>query len=384
MDYRFLEPIDVLHLRGNKLFGDAGAHAEALMPPWPSLVAGSLRSRMLVDAGYDPEAFGRGRIEPDEPLKSVLGTPQSPGSFRVGLFTLGRREKLGIVPCLPPPADVVIRKSKKGLSVSVLEPYELKPGIRCDFPLPLLPVLRTEEPFKPEGGLWLSAEGLRCYLEGRPVPEQGLVGQSDLWKVETRLGIALNGARRSAEPGRIYTAETVALTTGTGFLVGVAGAAGLVPSDGMLRFGGDGRGVHISVCSPILPVVPWERVAQEKRFRLVLTTPAVFAQGWLPPGCRQESGSWVWEYEGLRAHLVSASIKRHEVVSGWDLASQRPKEARRVVPAGSVYWFERLEGGMDTLQRVLDSGLWASEGSARTPRQAEGFNSVLVAAWPSH
>ena len=47
----FIEPLDVLILRGNKLFADAGSHGEALMPPWPSVAAGALRSRMLIDAG---------------------------------------------------------------------------------------------------------------------------------------------------------------------------------------------------------------------------------------------------------------------------------------------------------------------------------------------
>jgi len=32
----FLEPLDVLFLRGNKLFGDPGSFGESLVPPWPS------------------------------------------------------------------------------------------------------------------------------------------------------------------------------------------------------------------------------------------------------------------------------------------------------------------------------------------------------------
>lgn len=47
-DYRFIEPLDVLYLRGNTLFGDAGGHGAALMPPWPSLAAGALRAQCLV------------------------------------------------------------------------------------------------------------------------------------------------------------------------------------------------------------------------------------------------------------------------------------------------------------------------------------------------
>ena len=64
---RFIEPLDVLFLRGNKLFGDPGSYGEALIPPWPSAAAGALRSRLLADAGVDLAAFARG------PGRGLLG-----------------------------------------------------------------------------------------------------------------------------------------------------------------------------------------------------------------------------------------------------------------------------------------------------------------------
>ena len=45
--YYFVQPLDVLMIRGNKSFGDAGQHGEAVMPPWPSLFAGAFRSALL-------------------------------------------------------------------------------------------------------------------------------------------------------------------------------------------------------------------------------------------------------------------------------------------------------------------------------------------------
>ena len=50
---RFIEPLDVLFLRGNQLFGEPGSYGEALMPPWPSVAAGALRTRILADDGFD-------------------------------------------------------------------------------------------------------------------------------------------------------------------------------------------------------------------------------------------------------------------------------------------------------------------------------------------
>lgn len=58
----FIEPLDVLYLRGNLSFGAPGDHAAAQMPPWPSLVAGALRSRMLADSRQPLKALRDGAL----------------------------------------------------------------------------------------------------------------------------------------------------------------------------------------------------------------------------------------------------------------------------------------------------------------------------------
>ena len=73
---RFIEPLDVLFLRGNQLFGEPGSYGEALMPPWPSVAAGALRTRILSDDSVDMAAFAAGRAAHPQ-----LGTPQAPGGF---------------------------------------------------------------------------------------------------------------------------------------------------------------------------------------------------------------------------------------------------------------------------------------------------------------
>ena len=47
IQYRFIQPLDILNFRGNKSFGDAGEHGESQMPPRPSIFAGALRSNWL-------------------------------------------------------------------------------------------------------------------------------------------------------------------------------------------------------------------------------------------------------------------------------------------------------------------------------------------------
>ncbi|MBI4864718.1 MAG: hypothetical protein HY815_31355 [Candidatus Riflebacteria bacterium] len=85
MAYLAIEPLDVLHLRGNRLFADSG-HGECVMPPWPSVFAGALRTRILADLGVDLSGSGRSSA-PDATARAIVGTsrddscPLEPGTL---------------------------------------------------------------------------------------------------------------------------------------------------------------------------------------------------------------------------------------------------------------------------------------------------------------
>lgn len=382
LDYRWIVPIDVLYLRGNRLFGEGADHAEPLMPPWPSLFAGALRSRMLVDDGVDLAAFAKGKVS-----HPVLGTPELPGPFRIAHVSLGRKHGEAIEPLLPLPSDVVVLKEMEGTNPSCeyllptrrtdLEPAEL-PG-----DLPALPLLRVCKPAKPdEPRYWLRRQGFEKYLRGEVIESGDLVSKRELWDTDSRLGIALNESTRAAETGRIYTTEAVVLRSDVGFLVGAAGASGRLPRDGLLRLGGDGRGATLQ---RVEVDQPWFQTPETRGFRLILATPGLFPGGWMPPGVRREQDEYWLQFRGLKARLHAASVPRHQVISGWDLASRKPKPAERVTPAGSVYWFEIIERDDSAMEEILKEGLWPvmnempSAGYAQ--RRAEGFNNVWLGGW---
>ena len=67
----FIEPADVLILRANQLFGDAGSYGQTQVLPWPSVMAGALRSALLAHDGWDLQAFASG-----ERPHPAIGTPQ--------------------------------------------------------------------------------------------------------------------------------------------------------------------------------------------------------------------------------------------------------------------------------------------------------------------
>lgn len=410
----FLQPLDVLYLRGNKLFDGAGAHGEALMPPWPSVAAGAIRSRMLADAGVDVAAFARSLPVGNARLAAGLGTPAEPGSFRVTAFTLARRvinsdagagavgQRERIEPCFPLPADIVVSDAAQLADATYLHPRVLPVASSATRNLPLTPVLRAAQPAKPVSGLWLTASGWNAYLHGDAIVSAHLLRSADLWGTDPRLGIALNRARGTAAAGLLYTAETVALRRAdswdsngdgiacdVGFLVAVDGADGLLPKSGLLRLGGDGRGSSVASARIEWPAPDLARVEKGRRFRLVLTTPGLFPDGWRLPGV-DKTGRWHGP-GGVSARLAAAAVPRSTTVSGWDLAAWSrggggPKPALRAAPVGSVYWFDDLEGSVDALRKLADQGLWPliPDHLLDTARQAEGFNRCQLALWPTN
>ena len=392
----FIEPLDVLFLRGNKLFGDPGSYGEALIPPWPSVAAGALRSRMLADDGVDLAAFARGDV-----AHPALGTPAQPGSFAVTAFHLARRHAGGRMEALIAlPADLVVTESEVGkpAAVRALKPTPPASGLSSSMPFAQLPVLAETTRGKPAGGYWLTEAGWQQYLTGQvPAPTQ-LVKSSTLWSLDHRVGVGLDAATRRAADGRLFSVQAVAMVghgqrigtdreTGkpvlvnydVGFLATVSGAA--PPTDGLLRLGGDGRAAAIHAQADYrLPEPDYDKIAEARRCRLVLATPGIFADGWLPTGVVQADGEFRFDLHGVKGRLVCAAVPRAEVISGWDLAHWQPKPALRAVAAGGVYWLDQLDTTPDGLRKLVESGLWPIA-EHNDPRRAEGFNRCAVAAY---
>ena len=384
--HRFIEPLDVLFLRGNKLFGDPGSHGESLVPPWPSVAAGALRSLMLAADGVDIAAFALGRLQ-----HATLGTPAAPGAFALTGFDLARRNPAGQVETLHAlPADLLVTEAgntdtdtdtdtnanaNASPQLTRLQPQPPAPGLASSAPLALWPVLAQAERRKPVAGHWLTQAGWATYLKGQTPAASQLVPAKALWRLDARIGIGLDSATRSVADGQLFTAQAVAFQPGVGFLASVRG--GEPPRTGVLRFGGDGRGAALTAVQHTAPQPDWEAISRAGRCRIVLTTPGLFAKGWLPPGVHGGQGLAL---QGISGQLVCAAVPRAEVISGWDLARRQPKAAERVAPTGSVYWIDRLAATPEQLRKLVGHGLWPDD-HQNAARQAEGFNRFTFAAW---
>lgn len=381
--YRFIKPLDVLFLRGNHLFGDTGQHGQALLPPWPSVAAGALRSRMLADADVDFDAFKT--KEPAGALGTALGTPAKPGSFRLVGLWLSRNLNGQVQRYHPVPSDVLKLEGK----LHRLRPRALP--LLSSANLPQVPVLQSDKTTKAESGWLLNELGWQAWLHDEPLDaERHTEHTSTLYALDERLGIALDTNSRTAADGALYTTQAVAMQPDSGFVCAVRGVDdALVPASGLLRLGGDGRAAAISKISSPESISangsgePAKLAMGGDRFKLILTTPGIFDNGWRLPGL-QPDNTWHGPARGCTARLVCAAVSRAETVSGWDLARWVPKPAQRVAPTGSVYWFENFRGDPAALGELAESGLWGLPGQHDdAQRRAEGFNNVAIGDWTS-
>lgn len=390
-DYYFVNPTESLFVRGNLAFGDGGEHGAGMMPPPPSLFAGAFRSAIL---GRDPDALSRflregraGEANLDAALGAFdpsTGLPVSPGQFRLGWVSLAGQSKVGESDAegiLPLPADLMRLES----GLCRLTPGDPSGLVATGHPLPMVAMMRAGKQEKPQAGSYLREAGFSEHLAARLPNTTHCVESKTIHVRDPRLGIGLDTESRSIESGLIYTTEGFAFNppgspfSATGFLVGIDGAEGLLPETGFLRLGGDGRSASYRRVHWRPPSQAPETLGQTGRFRLILQTHGLFERGWLPAGVTKDGDDFVLKTQGFEARLVCAAVSRREVVSGWNLLGWRPKDAQRVAPAGSVYWFDRFTGSPGKLAEWAAGGLWGE--TVDVARRAEGYNRALVGNW---
>lgn len=315
----FIEPNDVWMFRDSRPF-DAQQNfvARSVFPPYPMTIQGVIRTYFLESRGADWQRFAEGKERAE--LHAIAGYSDRSGSMEIeGPFVArmvkGKPERL-----YPAPLDLLYNQK----DYLLLQPAALPAGVVLDQPVagwkPLL-ADATQENYKEAGG-WLSEEQMGAYLQGKKPTGAPI---RDLYETEERVGLKLNAKRRAAEQGYLYHAQFLRLYDGVGLLVGVSEK--IFADRGVIGIGGEARSGRYSM------VTYQQRAnAGKGRIKVILQTPAYFAQGWQPAG-----GDWSPFISG---RLVSAAIGKPISISGWNIARREPKALRHYVPAGSVFYFE--------------------------------------------
>ena len=377
---------DPLVARDSRPFGAGqGNRMRSSGWPYPSVVAGSFRTLLAKAAGRDFDEATQ-----DELLKISVA----------GVLPL-----IGDEPYLPAPSDCVM----KGKEVVRARPRPVEPGEGADWPAQgLQPVLiDTDEDFKPERGpaFWPLSR-YRDWLIGKEIdPRDGgfLAGPIE----DLRDHVSLDPDTGAASEGLLFTTVGIssmalpkygrnagaAKPTGTGRAEAFAEIDLTARAENVPLWGQETLSA-LSVWHPLggeRRLAHWQTAADEKgwecpppveaalrnsrRVTMTLATPAIFSGGWRPDWLHGQLTGSPPDNEA-RLTLVGVSVGRWRAVSGWSYKTGGPKEIRRMVPAGGVYFFESDRSDNSAL-----ADHWLRPVSDNEQARRDGFGLALWGTW---
>lgn len=382
--------------RGWSLAGGAG-RTDGYEWPFPSTLRGALRSAhglaCLTRAGrsWSREDW-RTRTE----------------SVRVDAL-LGLRRRLGQViwttaeRVWPAPADALVYAGERAARVLRLQPRPRPAEIGllgCDDDpareaLDL--ALRDEGAGKPWPAAphWWPEHDFAAWLAEQPV---ATLSQPLRLPARLEVHVAIDAGRQTAAEAQLFTTRRTETLERAWSADGQRGPArppvyewGLgvrahLPDDWAVTcvpLGADRRPAFVQVLEPALFAAPevlrraWATQSCPG-LRVLLVSPGDFA-GWAPPGFISDGQHYRGELPGLPGvewRLRAACVPRPVTVSGWDMAADRPKAARRLVPSGSVYFFTKASGAAVTWLEA--EALWLAAWGHGID---EGFGRVVPARW---
>lgn len=319
MNVWLVEPRDTLVVRDGRPFVDGAPAMSSLELPWPSSMAGLVRTRLgaKMSGEYTPAEV--------EKLKEVavagpwLVALDPEGSVRAQYFRA--------------PRDVLWHE---GALRTRLEPGQLRPGEQTDLagmsllsPVSRLPAAKPD-PKPPTFWSWTE---LSEWLAKPPRASETMkeFGRPGLLH-ERRVHVAIDSERQTARDGMLFGTDGLRFTTpmsepSAGERLALAFRTAAPELDEGPCFLGGERRVSFLRRAPKSELEKPKLDLPSRRARVVLLTPAIFEEGWAPKSI-----------EG--ATVYAAAVGRPETISGWNLATRpsRAKPTRRMAGAGSVFF----------------------------------------------
>lgn len=345
-------PFDTLFFRtGRPFVSGEDTWADVVFPPSPSTLYGAIRSFMI---------FKRGNLKDfyDGKYKDDIGTTDSKGSLRItGPFLF---------------KDEVFFKAPLDL---VSDDNELKPLRFCEKPSLFISNYNLENVLiwqkkeivgEPQG--WLSLIEFCDYLKNKK--ESYLpIKNEDLFCYEPKIGIKRDKTALTSEEGHLYRIPLIRLKNRVSLIAEVEGLNDF-PERGIIQVGGESKGAFFEkIDDPIKSLKEMTFNFENGLFKIYLATPAVFEKGWIPEWI-DENKNFEGSYNGIKLKLLGCAVGKPLNIGGWELAKNKPKPMRKVVPAGSIYYFEILD---ENQPEKIKEAFHLKNISDKNPEEGFGF-----------
>lgn len=356
-----IEALDTLFFRDGKPFekGD-DVWATGMFPPLPSVIYGALRSAYL----------GQNDISLDEVEEKTSGLRIKKIWYKIK----GENEQGDThYTYLPMPLDLVQKKELTRTEKVKVEDYALYPSFALgrqsiDFAssnknLSGTEVLTVSEDVEVEKDTFITDTDFKNYLKGQVVKE---VYQFNP-KSEAKIGIARSNETRTTSEGNLYRVGMLRVSQVT-IWVEFEGLSDLtLQKNGILQLGGERKlARYKSPRSSTFPSTNVSNIGIEDAsvFKLYLSTPAIFKNGYYP--------TEIFEKAQIKVELITCAVGKSLNVGGFDMMKKQPKEMFKAVPAGSVYYYKLISGNLTDLENVINTYNVCEE------RGNEGFGIAFI------
>jgi CRISPR-associated protein Cmr3 len=343
-----INPLDTFFFRDGKPFdmGDE-SWADGVFPPSPSVIYGALRTLFFAHSSK----LDLTKEELDEMTKE----------FRIrGIFL-----QIGKNVYLPIPNDIV--KAKDTNQFTFLELKEKPACSSCKTDKVLVASVISEGA---EGVV--DIDSFKAILARENITTITL--KKDFLKKEPKIGIARNKISKATEEGRLYRVEMQRFADNSKIVVVFENLE--LPEKCISKIGGEGKTFSYELENMEIPengFIDYPSEIENNTFRICLTTPTLFQNGWLPSWIDEATLIGTFPKSNLKLKLLTAALGRPISLGGFDVKNGQPKEMNKYVPAGSVYYFEILEG---TYQEAIQAFHFQSISECETAK--EGFGITYI------
>jgi len=329
--------------------------ANSMFPPPPSVIYGALRSHYF---GLHPAEISKANTE-DDPTKNLV----------INFFGIAVNDEA----MFPTPLDLLFRKDALPGENNLLKTelvgfngvsnYAYKYHLRSG----------QNEKVDPVLGSYINNQSLKDYLSKKEGPLNALP-LAQFISDEPKTGIGRSNSTRSAEDGKLFRAgmKRPSVVNGSveskvSFLVDFSGLD--LPPDGIMKLGGEGKAATYETfdgyeLSELPPSISTHGVA-EAEVKLYFVSHAIFETGSKLPDELLAS-------LGDKVEVEASATGRAVNIGGFDLKNNKPKEMKKAIPAGSVYFLKITNPDYNKIKSLNGSNLSTTEFAK------QGFGTVLV------
>jgi len=378
-----LEPRDPIIFRDGRPFGDPGARAASLSFPFPSTIAGGVRTRAGLDAQGN---FQKGKISE---VKQIA----IKGPFLVELAETGSIQNW----LMPAPMDLVILNNDSNnettVNIKKLVPIDMPEDSFTDLQTNLSLVGMTKadpsktHKFAPRFWYWKKLEEWLNNAQDKLDVNLSALGHKGP-SLDIRTHVSILNESQTAREGALFQTQGLEFTYQkqadkklanlTRLALAVQTEANL--REGVAMLGGERRIVswqknNNSVSFASCPNEIKQRILKTKACRVLLLTPGYFKNI-----CQPEY--LITPYKTLTAQIKAIRVERPQVISGWDFETNKPKATRRLAPAGTVFFlkFDEKTTNEKELENWVDK-IWLSSVSDDEQSRLDSFGLAVLGTW---